>query len=310
MASAELFPEHAKVSAMDTFRGVITGISSEFKDLMKWLVTAKRPADVALIGDGRSDVARIQIREILKELVGGDGFTELWIVYDMEKSLHTDVRNPKRKIAWSCANMEVVFALLDQSRRNHLGIVNRDTFTKSGEVSNFSRSFTGVPFRNLAEIPRLVESAKAAILGQAAVGACSEKKRVQQELESKGHPLFWGEWKPVQLYSLFYREFNKLEVVDFCVGSGAAAIAARYSGIAYRGFAHNDAHCKWVTNLFERIFAALVLKKVVPADIELVKGVETYLKRTADAAAHMLPKEKGAFGDAFTGDDDSCQEDE
>ena len=96
------------------------------------------------------------------------------------------------------------------------------------------------------------------------------------------------------------------------MGSGAAAVAARYSGIAYRGFAHNDAHRQWIMNLFDRIFAALVLKKIVPADVELVSGVEAYLKRTADAASYMLPKEKVDFdfGDAFTGEDDSCGEDE
>ena len=107
---------------------------------------------------------------------------------------------------WSCASMEVVFALLDTShKRNNFCIVNRDSFTKSGEVSNFSRSFTGVPFRNLAEIPRCADDLKANILGDAAVGAFKdEKTRVFREVEAKGHPLFWGEWKPVQLYSCFF----------------------------------------------------------------------------------------------------------
>ena len=65
-------------------------------------------------------------------------------------------------------------------------------------------------------------------------------------------------------------------------------------------------------NLFDRIIAAMVLKKIVPADVELVSGVETYLRRTADAAAYMLPKAKldFDFGDAFSGDDDSYNEDE
>ena len=51
---------------------------------------------------------------------------------------------------------------------------------------------------------------------------------------------------------------------------------------------------------------------MVPVDAELVSSVETYLKRTADAAAYMLPKEKidFDFGEAFTGDDDSGNEDE
>ena len=110
----------------------------------------------------------------------------------------------------------------------------------------------------------------------------------------------------------FFREFKKEEIIDFSVGSGAAAIAARYSGLKYRGFAHNDAHRQWLMNLFDRIFAAMVLKKIVPADVELVSSVETYLKRTADAAGYLLPKDKidFEFGDAFTGDDDSGNEEE
>ena len=111
---------------------------------------------------------------------------------------------------------------------------------------------------------------------------------------------------------VFFREFKKEEVVDFSVGSGAAAIAARYAGIKYRGFAHNDAHRQWLMSWFDRIFAAMVLRKIVPADADLVSRVETYLKRTADAAAFLLPKEKldFDFGEAFTGDDDSGNEDE
>ena len=110
----------------------------------------------------------------------------------------------------------------------------------------------------------------------------------------------------------FSREFKKEEIIDFTVGSGAAAIAARYAGLKYRGFAENDAHRQWLVHLFERIFAAMVLKKIVPAEVQLVSGVETYLRRTADAAAYMLPKAKVDFdfGDAFSGDDDSYNEDE
>ena len=111
---------------------------------------------------------------------------------------------------------------------------------------------------------------------------------------------------------VLYREFKKDVVLDFSVGSGAAAIVVRYSGIAYRGWAHNVSHRDWLMKLFDRIFAALVLKKVVPAETELISGVEAYLRRTADAASYMLPKEKidFDFGDAFTGEDDSCDEDE
>ena len=71
----------------------------EFREVVKWLITAKQKKDVVLIADGRSDSIRNCIREVLKSVVGDD-FTELWLIYDMETSLNTDVRNPKRKNAW------------------------------------------------------------------------------------------------------------------------------------------------------------------------------------------------------------------
>ena len=71
--NAELFGEHATTYNRDTFRGIIAGISAEFRDLVKWIITAKQANDVVLIGDGRSEIARAQIRDVLREAVG-DGF--------------------------------------------------------------------------------------------------------------------------------------------------------------------------------------------------------------------------------------------
>ena len=64
-----------------------------------------------------------------------------------------------------------------------------------------------MPFRNLLEIPRLTEEGKKQIMGQAAVGAFT-KERVKREVEAKGHPLFWAEWKPVNLFSTLFRDFG------------------------------------------------------------------------------------------------------
>ena len=69
------------------------------------MIVTKKDADAVVVSDGRSDVARRQLREVFAQSLG-DGYAELWIIYDMETSLHQDVRNPKRKLAWSCANQE------------------------------------------------------------------------------------------------------------------------------------------------------------------------------------------------------------
>ena len=221
--------------------------------------------------------------------------------------MSTDVRNPKRKYAYSAANMEVLFVLLPETHRKGIKIVARDRFNKSGESTNFSRTYSGIPFRNLVEIPRVTSEGKGNILGPAAVGVFP-KERVMKEVTSKGHPLFWGEWKPVSLYSTLIRDFEVTNVVDLTPGSGAACIASLYSAVDYSGFCHNEAHQQWIQGLIRRVFVALVSNKKVEADREIVNNVQQYLQRAVEAAKQMLPKETSAFGDSYTGDDDSVDD--
>ena len=53
------------------------------------------------------------------------------------------------------------------------------------------------------------------------------------------------------------------------------------------------------------MFVAMVLNHDVTTNAELIKNVSTYLSRAAEAAKLLLPKATSAFGDSFTGDDDS-----
>ena len=57
------------------------------------------------------------------------------------------------------------------------------------------------------------------------------------------------------------------------------------------------------------MFVAMVLNKSVVAEADLVKNVGVYLQRSAEAAKLMLPKSGAAFGDSFTGENDSDAED-
>ena len=167
------------------FRGVITGCAAEFKDLVKMLVTGVlNDDDVVLVSDGRSESARSQIRSLLTTVLGDNLCMELWVIYDMGATLKQDVRNPKRKVAWSSANVETLFVTLPPKRKQQL--VARDTFNKCGDSTNFCRSYSGVPFRNLAEIPRLTIEAKKRILGPSAVGEFSDR-RVVEYVDLHGH---------------------------------------------------------------------------------------------------------------------------
>ena len=69
-------------------------------------LAVSRPLGLSLASTSPSPLARKQIRAMFTETVGDEEFIELWVVYDLETSLRQDVRNPKRKLAWSSQNME------------------------------------------------------------------------------------------------------------------------------------------------------------------------------------------------------------
>ena len=147
-------------------------------------------------------------------------------------------------------------------------------------------------------------------IGPSAVGDFT-KDRVQKEVQEKGHPLFWGEWKPVHHYSTLMRDFNAYEVCDWTPGAGAACIAALYYGIPYTGFCQNGAHKDWLWGYLKRVFLAMVVeKKDALVDADLAANVVRYLERTADVARQLLPSTTAPIAvESYTGDNDSNDDD-
>ena len=136
----------------------------------------------------------------------------------------------------------------------------------------------------------------------------SESRRKSQK---KGHPIFWGEWKPIQLWITLFTEFGATEVADFTAGTGATAIAALHLGVHCRAFCHNAAHQKWLQNLLQRIFSALAAGKKLTALVgeELGHNVERYLHRAVEGARKLLPQESSAVGDRRSAVGDHCDDD-
>ena len=78
-------------------------------------------------------------------------------------------------------------------------VIHRAEFNTCGEVSTTSPTYTGVPMRRFSELPRMSHDLKVGILGAAASGA-SEMKRLQADIDEKGHPFSWAEAKPIGLW--------------------------------------------------------------------------------------------------------------
>ena len=236
-----------------------------------------------------------------------DDCVELWVVYEGETALGVDPRNPKRKLAWSGAHHEVLFVALPTACKGQRQVVARDVFTELGASTNYSRTYTGVSPRTLAEIPRLTVDDKNTILGSDAVGAFA-KERVAKDMDAKGHPLFWGEWKPVMLFNILYKDFEITDVWDMSVGVGAAAILVFYSKVHDFGVCFNDAHRKWVHRLIQQCFTTLVADGHTAVDDAVVKRVQQYFHRAVSTARQWLPSDETKPSVAGAADDSDLEE--
>ena len=109
IACAELFPAHGNANGEELWRGVAQGMANESKLFAHRMLTFERPTGVVVIFDGRGKQLRTEIRTMPVEQK--TEFIELWIVYDGELQFASDVRNPRRKLAWGGAHMEMLFVV-------------------------------------------------------------------------------------------------------------------------------------------------------------------------------------------------------
>ena len=80
----------------------------------------------------------------------------------------------------------------------------------------------------------------------------------------RGLPLYWGERKPVELWSDLFFCVDAKFVVDFSPGSGCAARACLELGIEYRGICRNELHQSWLANVADRDACSIITSKGSP----------------------------------------------
>ena len=172
-----------------------------------------------------------------------------------------------------------MFVSLGTSVKGQRKIISRDTFTKCGESTNYSKSYSGIDSRTLGDLPRLTSDDKAKILGKAAIGAFA-KERVNKDIQAKGRPFFWGEWKPIMLYDALFKGFEITDAYDLTIG---------YHQCDYSGVCYNQAQLVWVRRLLQQCFYALVSDGKTKVEEQIVKRVQAYFQRAVAAARQWLP---------------------
>ena len=91
---------------------------------------------------------------------------------------------------------------------------------------------------------------KAGILGAASC-APLRRKRLQKDIDDKGHPFSYHEVKPISFWLNIMEHHKVTHIVDFTPGSGALAVAAS-GAMEYEGIAGNDAHRDWLDSIVDR----------------------------------------------------------
>ena len=179
---------------------------------------------------------------------GAHAVNEFWFVYAVpDKSL--DPRVPGKATCFANNNREVAICSL-AVKRSTTKIVHRAEFNSCGEISTASTTYTNVACRRFCELPRMECDTKSAILGVAASGA-AKRKKVQKDIDQRGHPFSYSEVKPLNLWQRLMEHHEVTHIVDFTQGSGALAIAAAGS-IEYEGVAGNESHEEWLNSTLDR----------------------------------------------------------
>ena len=180
----------------------------------------------------------------------------------------------------------------------------RTSFNKCGESSTHDATYPGVEHRHLNQIPRLSEADIANILGPkallAAAGAnVKVKERHLEEVAKRGNPLFWGEYKPVDLLKEIFIHCDFTEVWDLTPGSGAAASAALSLGIKYEGLCVNEGQQQWLDVLMDKVVFAVAVESndaaaAIGASKAHVASIKMFFQGTVkEAKRYLVNAEKG-----------------
>ena len=125
----------------------------------------------------------------------------------------------------------------------------------------------------------------------AAAGAEKVKERHLQEVLKAGNPAFWGEYKPVELWSSLFKSMGATDILDWTPGSGAAAAAALHCGIKYEGICTNSPQKKWLDGLLDKAIYAVAVDS--PESAAAV-GASTQINSTQLATRQPLaPRSSG-----------------
>ena len=291
--SADLFPpnltKHGKLGGLVEQIAVDT---ERMKRTISFMLQKRGKDDVVMLFDGRSRHCRKVMEQFEDDLTasGACGVTEVWFVY-VQPSKTKDPRAPGRSVSFASNNKEAALFSWPARNKTKAKVIHRCEFNTCGEVSTSSTTYTGIPMRRLGELPRMEYETKSSILGSSASGGASGK-RLQADIEEKGHPFSWAEAKPLQLWQRMCEHHGLTHIVDFTPGSAALAVAAS-GAMQYEGIAISEEHQKWMDSVLDRCIMYMVgqdknVAAKLGGDADFTAKVEKFFAGTMQEARRFL----------------------
>ena len=297
---AELFPTKELFESAAPHKDPVP-VTHELKQAAKWGVSAQGGSTVCLFTDGRSK----KVRRVLEDLVEEHQTDEQkqlegCILYGAPRG--KDVRFHKRnKTFGALANLEKLLGVLPVPKVRMIS-KERDHFGACGENSTHASSYTNVPIREVARLSRLSLLDKESITGSTLPTYC---ERVNAATGVRGHPLFWGEIKEVEVFVALFHDLQVSHVYDLCAGSGAAAMAAGICGIVYEGLAINSEHANWLNRLIDKAMFAIIADHYEDDETKQLRtDLAKYFGAAIEEARRLLTSDVAVDGDEDDVDED------
>ena len=297
---AELFPTRELFASVKPHKDPVP-LTPELKQAAKWGVAAQGGSTVCLFTDGRSKKVRRVLEDVIEEHQNDEQkHIDGCILYGAP--IRNDVRFPKRKTFGGLANLEKLLGVLPISKWR-MATKGRAHFSACGEKSTHATSYTNVPIREVSRLSRLSLQDKESITGSTLPTYCQQ---VNAATGVRGHPLFWGEIKEVEVFIALFQDLQVSHVYDLCAGSGAAAMAAGCCGIVYEGLAINAEHASWLNRLMDKAMFAIIADRTDDESKQLRADLAMYFGAVIEEARRLLTSN----GDAGSDEGDEDDEDE
>lgn len=298
--SAELFPSREIFQIATPHKDQVP-LTEGLKSAAKWAMAAQGNNTVCILTDGRSKKVRRFFEDLVDETQTDEQkHLDGCILYGAP--LRADIRFPQRKTFGALSNFEKVMGVLPVPKVR-MTSKGRSHFSACGEKSTHASSYTNVPIREFGRITRLSLLDKEAIIG-AKLPTYFES--VIAAAGTKGHPLFWGEVKDVEVFVALFQDLNLSHVFDVSPGSAAASIAAGICGIGYEGLAINALHANWLNRIIDQAMFAIIADRTDDESKELRADLATYFGPSIEEARELLASGEQVDDDVdIDGDDDS-----